>query len=119
LEAREATMLGLVRKMTLIKAAGICVIVAFLFASEFAEARSSMLCKVSLGGAGMIRGYVLVTLSNLTKSTIPNGQTLFAKKGDQTLQFQTETPIGENGSVSFETRDKAFMVPGDCEGWID
>jgi hypothetical protein len=106
-------------KMRLIKAAGICVTVAFLFASEFAEAKSSLLCKVSLGGSGVIRGFVLVTLSNLTTSTIPKGQTLFAKKGDKTLQFRTEALIAENGSVTFETSDKAFMVPGDCEGWMD
>ncbi len=105
--------------MRLIKAAAIFVTFAFLFAPEFAEAKSSMLCKVSLGGSGVLRGFVLVTLSNLTTSNIPKGQTLFAKKGDKTLQFRTETPLGENGSVTFETRDKAFMVAGDCEGWID
>ena len=72
------------RKMRLGPALAICVTAAFLFApasealaqQPAPKARVSMLCKTSAGGPG----FVLVTLSNLTTSTIPKGQTLFAKK---------------------------------------
>ncbi len=37
--------------------------------------RISMFCKTSAGG----KGFVMVTLSNLTTLTIPKGKTLFAK----------------------------------------
>jgi hypothetical protein len=97
----------------------ICVAVAFLFASSFAEAKTSMLCKVSLGGSGMLRTFVLVTLTNLTATAIPKGQTLFAKKEGKTLKFQSVAAIPENGSVTFETTEGAFKAAGDCEGWFD
>lgn len=105
------------RKTRLIQAAGICVTAAFLFVSESADAKVPMLCKVSLGGAGIIKGFVFVTLSNLTTSTIPKGQTLFAKKGNKTIRFQTAKPIPENGIAVYKTSERAFQVEGDCEGW--
>jgi len=76
-----------------------------------------MLCKVSLGGSGIIRGFVLVTLTNLTTSTIPKGQTLFAKRNNKTIQFRAAEPIPNGGSVTNRTSNRAFQGEGDCQGW--
>ncbi len=77
----------------------------------------SMLCKISPGGPGIIRGFVLVTLSNLTTSTVPKGQTLFAEKGDKTIKFRAAEAIPQNGSATYRTSARAFQVAGDCRGW--
>jgi len=81
------------------------------------KTRVPMLCKISLGGPGFIRGSVLVTLSNLTTSTIPKGQTLYAKKDNKTIQFRASQSIPNGGSVSDHTSARAFQSEGDCEGW--
>jgi hypothetical protein len=73
----------------------------------------SMLCKTTLGGAG----FVTVTFTNLTKSIIPKGQTLFAKKSNETIKFTAPEAVPENGKASFPTQVKAFQAEGDCEGW--
>jgi len=112
-------------KMRLSRALAICVTAAFLVAPGSGalaqqpnpKTRVPMLCKTSAGGQGLIRGFVFVTLSNLTKSTIPQGQMLFAKKGNVTIQFRAAKPIPESGSVINRTSKGAFQVEGDCEGW--
>jgi hypothetical protein len=73
----------------------------------------TLLCKTALGGAG----FVTVTLTNLTTSTIPKGQTLFAMKGNETIKFTAPEAIPENGNAAFPTKVKAFQVAGDCQGW--
>jgi hypothetical protein len=78
---------------------------------------TSLLCKISLGGPGIVRGFVLVTLSNLTTSTIPKGQTLFALKENKTIKFRAAEAIPLNGNATFRTSDRAFMTEGDCTGW--
>ena len=75
--------------------------------------RVSMLCKTSAGGPG----FVLVTLNNLTKSTVPKGQTLFAKKGNQTIRFRAAETIPENGSATYRTSARDFQAFGECDGW--
>ncbi len=80
---------------------------------------TSMLCKISPGGRGIIRGFVLVTLTNLTTSTIPKGQTLFAMKGNETIKFRAAAAIPQSGSVTNRTSAKAFLIAGDCTGWYD
>jgi hypothetical protein len=75
--------------------------------------RVSMLCKIAVGGPG----FTLVTLNNLTTSTIPKGQTLFAKKGNETIRFRAAEAIPGNGSATYRTRARAFQVFGECEGW--
>ena len=74
-----------------------------------------VLCKTSLGGSGS----VIVTLSNLTTKTIPKGQTLFAKKGNETIKFEAAEAISENGSVAYRTNTTAFQDEGDCTGWYN
>jgi hypothetical protein len=73
----------------------------------------TLLCKTTLGGSG----FVIVTLSNLTTATIPKGQTLFAKRGNETIKFEAAEAIPENGSVSYRTSATAFQEAGDCTGW--
>jgi hypothetical protein len=70
-----------------------------------------LLCKTSLGGSGS----ALVTLSNLTTKTIPKGQTLFAKKDNETIEAAED--IHENGSVTYRTSTVAFQDEGDCLSW--
>ena len=86
---------------------------AFLLSSEAKAQGTPLLCKVSLGGSG----FASVTLSNLTTKTIPKGQTLFAKKGNETIKFEAAEDIRENGSVSYHTNDAGFQDEGDCSGW--
>jgi hypothetical protein len=59
----------------------------------------------------------LITLSNLTTKTIPQGQPLFAKKGNETIKFEAADDIRENGSVTYRTGAAAFQEEGDCSGW--
>ena len=108
--------------MNRITMCGVTVLAASFFFSSGSEAlaqqpssgnRVSMLCKTSAGGPG----FVLVTLSNLTNSTIPKGKTLFAEKGGETIKFQTAEAIPNNGSVTYRTSVAAFEVEGPCEGW--
>jgi hypothetical protein len=75
--------------------------------------RVPLLCKTSLGGSG----FALLTLSNLTTKTIPKGQTLFAKKGNETIKFEAAEDIRENGSSTYRTSAAAFQDGGDCLGW--
>jgi hypothetical protein len=102
-----------------ILAATICAAAAFLVTlgsdvlAQQPSSKTSMLCKILPSS----KGFVLVTLSNLTTSTIPKGQTLSAKKGNKTIQFRAEEPILNGGSVTNRTDDKAFQEAGDCEGW--
>ena len=79
---------------------GVAVAAAFLF-SLGSEALAqqpgtgvSMFCKTWAGG----KGFVLVTLSNLTTSTIPKGETLFASKGGKTIKFQAAEAIPDGGT---------------------
>ena len=95
-----------------------CVTAAFLIApGPVAMAQQpkpvSMLCSTSAGGPG----FVLVKLSNLTSSSIPKGQMLFAKKGGKTIKFTAAEAIPAGGSVTQRTRDGAFQVEGNCDGW--
>jgi hypothetical protein len=73
----------------------------------------TLLCKTSQGGSG----FVFVTFSNLTTATIPKGQTLFAKRGNETIKFETAEAIPENGSATYRTGVTAFQEAGDCTGW--
>jgi hypothetical protein len=73
----------------------------------------TLLCKTSLGGSG----FAFVTLSNLTTTTIPKGQTLFAMKGNDTVNFDAAEAIPDNGSVTYRTSAAAFQEGGDCTGW--
>jgi hypothetical protein len=73
----------------------------------------SMFCSTSAGGPG----FVLVTLSNLATSTIPNGTTLFARKGGKTIKFRAAEAIPSGGKVTYRTSDGAFQVEGTCDGW--
>jgi mitochondrial fission protein ELM1 len=86
---------------------------AFFLSPEAKAQGVPLLCKTSLGGAGS----ALITLSNLTRKTIPKGQTLFAKKGDETIKFEAAEDIRENGSVTYRTNAAAFHEEGDCLGW--
>jgi hypothetical protein len=86
---------------------------ASLLSPEVKAQGVPLLCKTSLGG----RGSALVTLSNLTTKTIPKGQTLFAKKGNETIKFEAAEDIHENGSVTYNTSGAAFQDEGDCLGW--
>jgi hypothetical protein len=116
----EGKMPRYVRKTRLGQATAICVAAVFLIAAgsdalsqqPSPKTRTSLLCKISLTGGG-----VLVTLSNLTASTIPEGQTLFARKGNKTLQFRATKAIPNGGSVENRTSAKEFVTEGDCEGW--
>lgn len=109
------------RRTRLSQAAAICATAAFLIApgsealaqQPSPKAQVSMFCKTSAGG----QGFVLVTLTNLATSTIPKGQTLFAKKGDETIQFQAAEAIPVNGTVTNRTSVGAFQVEGPCDGW--
>jgi hypothetical protein len=80
---------------------------------------TSLLCKISLGGPGIVRGFVVVTLSNLTTLTIPKGQTLFARKGNETIKFRAAEAIPQNGYATYQTRARAFLSEGDCLGWYE
>ena len=106
-----------VRKTRLSQAAAICVTGGFLIAAgSVAVAQQpeiSMFCKTSAGGPGL----ALVTLTNLTSSSIPKGQTLFAKKGGVTIQFQAAEEIPAGGSAIQRMSDAAFQVEGNCDGW--
>ena len=114
-----ATLRGRFRKAkgTTMKRFTILVVTALaaaFFLSPEAKAQGvPLLCKISLGGAGS----VLITLSNLTTKIIPKGQTLFAKKGDETIKFEAAEDIRENGSVTYRTSAAAFHEEGDCLGW--
>ena len=101
---------------------GVTVVAAAILFSQGSETlaqqpssgdRISMFCKTSAGGPG----FVLVTLSNLTTSTIPKGKTLFAKKGDKTIKFRAAEAILAGGSASYRTNASAFQVEGPCDGW--
>ena len=72
-----------------------------------------MFCKTWAGG----KGFVLVTLSNLTTSTIPKGETLFASKGGKTIKFQAAEAIPDGGNTIYRTSVGAFQVDGPCDGW--
>jgi hypothetical protein len=92
----------------------VTVLAAAFFLSPEAKAQGvPLLCKTSQGGSGS----ALLTLSNLTTKTIPKGQTLFAKKGDETIKFEAAEDIQENGSVTYRTSAAAFQEEGDCSGW--
>ena len=89
---------------------------AFLIAPAVAQQPKtpvSMLCSTSAGGPG----FVLLKLSNLTSSSIPKGQMLFAKKGGKTIQFKAAEAIPAGGSVTQRTSEGAFQVEGNCDGW--
>jgi hypothetical protein len=75
--------------------------------------RISMFCSTSAGGPG----FVLVTLSNLTTSTIPKGTTLFASKGGKTIKFRAAEAIPSSGKATYRTSASAFQVEGACDGW--
>ena len=75
--------------------------------------RMSMFCSTSAGG----KGFVLVTLSNLTTLTIPKGKTLFAMKGGKTIKFRAAEAIPNGGKVTYRTSASAFQVEGPCDGW--
>jgi hypothetical protein len=96
-----------------------CVTAAFLIApgsvamAQQPKSPESMLCSTSAGGPG----FVLVKLSNLTSSSIPKGETLFAKKGDKTIQFNAAEAIPAGGTVTYSTSEGAFQVEGNCDGW--
>ena len=72
-----------------------CVTAAFLIApgsvavAQQPKTTVSLFCSTSAGGPGS----VLVKFSNLTTSDIPKGETLFAKKGDKTIQFKAAEAI--------------------------
>jgi hypothetical protein len=92
----------------------VSVLAAAFFLSPEAKAQGvPLLCKTSLGGSGS----ALLTLSNLTTKTIPKGQALFAKKGNETIKFDAAEDIHENGSVTYRTSAAAFQEEGDCSGW--
>jgi hypothetical protein len=92
----------------------VTVLAAAFFLSPEAKAQGvPLLCKTSQGGSGS----ALLTLSNLTTKTIPKGQTLFAKKGNETIKFEAAEDIHENGSVTYRTSAAAFQEEGDCSGW--
>jgi hypothetical protein len=92
----------------------VTVLAAASFLSPEAKAQGvPLLCKTSLGGSGS----AFLTLSNLTTKTIPKGQTLFAKKGNETIKFDAAEDIHENGSVTYRTSAAAFQEEGDCSGW--
>jgi hypothetical protein len=42
---------------------------------------------------------------------------LFAKKGGTTIKFTAAEAIPAGGSVTQRTRDGAFQVEGNCDGW--
>jgi hypothetical protein len=92
---------------------------AFLFSGEAlaqqptSSDRVSLFCATSAGGPG----FVLVTLSNLTTSTIPKGKTLFAMKGGKTIEFQTAEAIPASGTATYRTSEDVFQVEGPCDGW--
>lgn len=100
---------------------GVAVLASAILFSHGSEAlaqqpsgdRISMLCRTSAGG----KGFVLVTLSNLTTSAIPKGKTLFAKKGNKTIKFRAAETIPPNGTASYRTDAGAFQVEGACDGW--
>jgi|GEM_PF-6766802 len=80
---------------------------------------TSLICKISPGGKDLVRGFVLVTFTNVTTSPIPKGKTLFAMMGNDTIKFQAAESIPQNGNATFKTNSGAFMVAGDCLGWYD
>ena len=101
---------------------GVTVLAAAILFSHGSEAlaqqpssgdRMSMFCSTAAGG----KGFVLVTLSNLTTSAIPKGKTLFAKKGNKTIKFRAAETIPPNGTASYRTDAGAFQVEGPCDGW--
>ena len=82
-----ATLRGRFRKAkgTTMKRFTILVVTALAAAFFLSpEAKAQGVPLLSLGGSGS----VLITLSNLTTKIIPKGQTLFAKKGDETIKFE-------------------------------
>jgi hypothetical protein len=93
-----------------------CVTAAFLIApgsvamAQQPKSPESMLCSTSAGGPG----FVLVKLSNLTSSSIPKGETLFAKKGDKTIQFNARGPFRLKGIVMVGTDDPP-VCPNDAK----
>ncbi len=117
----ERKMSRYVRMTNLGRATAICVITAFLIVpgshavaqQPSPKTSTIMLCKISPSS----KGTVLVTLSNLTTTTIPKGQMLFAKKGNKTIKFRTEKSIPNDGFMTSLTSAKEFEVEGDCEGW--
>ncbi len=101
---------------------GVAVLAATVLLSHSSEglaqqpasaASISMFCKTSAGG----KGFVLVTLSNLTTLTIPKGKILFAKKGDKIIKFTAADAIPNGGVATFRTYESAFQVEGPCDGW--
>ena len=88
-------------------------VAAFLLSPEAKAQGVPLLCKTSQGGSGS----ALLTLSNLTAKTIPKGQTLFAKKGNETIKFEAAEDSHENGSTTYRTSVSAFQEEGDCSGW--
>jgi len=86
---------------------------AFISSPEAKAQGVPLLCKTSQGGSGSAS----LTLSNLTTKTIPKGQTLFAKKGNETIKFEAAEDIHENGSVTYRTSVAAFQDEGECSGW--
>jgi hypothetical protein len=98
---------------------GVAIAAAFLFSlgSEALAQRPdtgvSMFCKTWAGG----KGFALVTLSNLTTSTIPKGEALFASKGGTTIKFQAAEAIPDGGNTTYRTSAGAFQVEGPCDGW--
>jgi hypothetical protein len=108
--------------MNLILMFGVTVFAAAILFSPGSEALAqqpnsgdhiSMFCRTSAGG----KGFVLVTLSNLSTSAIPKGKTLFAKKSDKIIKFPAAETIPPNGTATYRTDASAFQVEGPCEGW--
>ena len=87
------------------------------YAQTAAPKEMSMLCKTSIGGRGIIRGYVELTLSNIGASPIPKGHTMYAQKGKKTIKFKAPQPIPPGGAATFRTSSRAFMSQGECRGW--
>jgi hypothetical protein len=77
----------------------------------------SMLCKISPGGRGIVRGYVELTFSNLTNNPIPKGQTIFAQKGRKTVKFKAADTIAPGASATFRSSARAFLTAGECRAW--
>lgn len=112
--------------MTRFRTAAVCLAAVFLTTSGFQAVAQqpgsaakvvSMLCKIAPGGRGIIRGFVMVTLSNISTSTIPKGQTLFAKKANKTVQFRADKDMPSGVASAFKTSNGAFLSEGECEGW--
>jgi hypothetical protein len=100
--------------MTVLAATFFCSPGSKALAQQPSSSSVTLLCKTSPGGSG----FVFVTLTNLTTTTIPKGQALFATRGNETIKFEAAEAIPENGSVAYRTSVAAFQVDGDCTGLV-